>query len=135
MVRNMIWHYSSKISAFYDLLLAINMGVGTRKTFGVQGAGVLGVILPHRDNETQLWFFGRKCRMTEMARGLSHTYHFVTVTNILRNCHYWPHQQYTKTCFGRTISGYCLPPAMGQTQIWTRISENMMLHTSIRLFA
>ena len=33
------------------------MGVGTSRTLGVQGAGILGVILPHRDGETQLCFF------------------------------------------------------------------------------
>ena len=99
------------------------MGVGTFRTLGVQGAGVLGVIPPHRDNETQLCFLGWKCRMTGMGRRLCYAYHFATATNILRNCHCWPHQQHIKPCFDRTSSGYCLPP-MGQILIWTRISEN-----------
>ena len=86
------------------------MGVGTFRTLGVQGAGILGVIPPHRDNETQLCFLGGKCRMTGMGRRLCYAYHFATATNILRNCHCWPHQQHIKPCFDRTSSGYCLPP-------------------------
>ena len=111
-------------SKFQALSLLKCMGVGTSRTLGVQGAGVLCVILPHGDNEAQLWFLGGKCRMTGMGRDLYHTYHFATATHILRNCHCWPHQRHTKLCFDRANSGYCLPP-MGQTRIRTReISEN-----------
>ena len=56
------------------------MGVGTSRTLEVQSAGILGVIFPHRDNETQLWFLGGKSRMPEMGRGPSNL-DFGTATN------------------------------------------------------
>ena len=49
------------------------MGVGTSRRLGIQGAGVLGAILTHRYNETQLRFLGGKCRMAGMGRRLCPT--------------------------------------------------------------
>ena len=56
------------------------MGVRTSRTFGVQGAGVLGVILPDEDHETQLWFLVGKCHMRGIGGGLWHAQHIAKLS-------------------------------------------------------
>ena len=90
---------------------------------GGAGAGVLGVILPHRGNAIQLCFWGGKCRVTEAGRVAYVVSATLALPPTSSKLSLLATEQHTKPCFDRTNSGYCFPP-MGQTRLWTRISEN-----------